>query len=76
MMIIKKPNYIVIDDRLKIYWGDDLLYWWNKDYHKRKIYNISNFKATGELSVTSRDYEHVMHLEADAFQDVVRNLRD
>jgi hypothetical protein len=76
MMIIKKQNYIVIDNRLKIYWGDDLLYWWNKNYHERKIYNISNFKSTGELSVTSRDYEHVMHLEADHFQDVVRNLRD
>lgn len=74
MMIIKKPNYIVIDERLEIFWGDDLQYWWNKDYHKRKIYNITNFKAIGELSVTSRDYEDVMHLEADTFQDVVKKL--
>jgi hypothetical protein len=74
MMIIKKSNYIVIDKELKVFFGDDLLYWWNKDYHKRKIYNITNFKAVGELSVTSKDYEHVMQLESDTFQDVVKKL--
>jgi hypothetical protein len=74
MMIIKKSNYIVIDKGLKVFFGDDLLYWWNKDYHKRKIYNITNFKAVGELSVTSKDYEHVMQLESDTFQDVVKKL--
>jgi hypothetical protein len=74
MMFIRKENYIKIDERLRIFFGDDLLYWWNKDYHKRKIYNITNFKAVGELSVTSKDYEHVMQLESDTFQDVVKKL--
>jgi len=74
MMILNKKNYIHIDERMKVFCGDDLLYWWNKDKHNRKIYNITNLKATGELSVTSKDYEHLMHPEVDIFQEVIRNL--
>ncbi len=74
MMILSKKNYIEIDERMKIYCGDDLLYWWNKDKHQRPIYNISNLKATGYLSYTSKDYEHVMHPEVDIFQEVIKNL--
>lgn len=74
MMILNKKNYIHIDERMKVFCGDDLLYWWNKDKHNRKVYNITNLKATGELSVTSKDYEHLMHPEVDIFQEVIRNL--
>lgn len=74
MMILSKKNYIHIDERLKVYCGDDLLYWWNRDKHQRTIYNISNLKATGYLSYTSKDYEHVMHPEVDIFQEIVRTL--
>jgi glycosyltransferase involved in cell wall biosynthesis len=74
MMILNKKNYIHIDERMKVFCGDDLLYWWNKDKHNRKIYNITNLKATGELSVTSKDYEHLMHPEVDIFQEVIKNL--
>jgi hypothetical protein len=59
---------------MKIYCGDDLLYWWNKDKHQRIIYNIENLKSTGYLSYTSKDYEHVMHPEVDIFQEIVRHL--
>jgi glycosyltransferase involved in cell wall biosynthesis len=74
MMILSKKNYIEIDERMKIYCGDDLLYWWNKDKHQRIIYNIENLKSTGYLSYTSKDYEHVMHPEVDIFQEIVRHL--
>jgi len=74
MMFINKNNYIHIDERMKVYCGDDLLYWWNKDKHQRTIYNINNLKSTGYLSYTSKDYEHVMHPEVDIFQEVIRNL--
>jgi glycosyltransferase involved in cell wall biosynthesis len=74
MMILSKKNYIEIDERMKIYCGDDLLYWWNKDKHQRIIYNIENLKSTGYLSFTSKDYEHFMHPEVDIFQEIVRHL--
>lgn len=74
MMILSKKNYIEIDERMKIYCGDDLLYWWNKDKHQKNIYNIENLKATGYLSYTSKDYEHLMHPEVDIFQEVIKKL--
>jgi hypothetical protein len=76
MMIFSKKNYIHIDERMKIFCGDDLLYWWNKDKHDRTIYTITNLKATGDLSVTSKSYEeqHMQH-DVDIFQEVVRNLQ-
>lgn len=74
MMILSKKNYIEIDERMKIYCGDDLLYWWNKDKHQKNIYNIENLKATGYLSFTSRDYEHFMYPEVDIFQEVIKKL--
>ena len=56
MMFIRKENYIKIDERLQIFFGDELLYWWNRDKNKRPIYIIDNLKALGELSLTSKDY--------------------
>ncbi len=75
MMILSKKNYIKIDERMKIFCGDDLIYWWNKDKHNKTIYNITNLKVTGYLSVTSKDYEDVMQKEVDIFQEVVRELQ-
>ena len=74
MMIMHKKHYIQIDERMKIYCGDDLLYWWNKDKHQRTVYNIQNLQSTGYLSITSKDYEDVMQSEVDIFQEVVRYL--
>lgn len=74
MMILSKKNYIKIDERMKVFCGDDLIYWWNNDKHGRTIYNITNFKVTGYLSFTSKDYEDLMQKEVDIFQEVVRNL--
>lgn len=76
MMFIRKENYIKIDERLRIFFGDDLLYWWNKDKHGRKIYIIDNLKALGELSATSKDYESELQVEVHIFDEVIRNLQN
>lgn len=76
MMFIRKENYLKIDERLKIFFGDDLLYWWNRDKHNRPIYIIDNLKALGELSATSRDYEHLLQEELPYFDEEIRRLQN
>jgi hypothetical protein len=76
MMFIRKENYIKIDERLRIFFGDDLLYWWNRDKNKRPIYIIDNLKALGELSLTSKDYNDEIQVELPYFDEVIRNLQN
>jgi hypothetical protein len=76
MMFVRKENYIKIDERLRIFFGDDLLYWWNRDKHKRPIYVIDNLKALGELSLTSKDYNDEIQKELPYFEEVIRNLQN
>jgi len=76
MMFIRKENYIKIDERLRIFFGDDLLYWWNRDKNGRKIYIIDNLKALGELSATSKDYNNEIQLELPYFDEIIRNLQN
>jgi hypothetical protein len=76
MMFIRKENYIKIDERLRIFFGDDLLYWWNRDKNGRKIYIIDNLKALGELSATSKDYNDEIQVELPYFDEVIRNLQN
>ena len=75
MMIMPKSHYEPIPPELKIYFGDDMLYWLNKDHFKRKIYNVTNLKATGELSVTSRSYEHILQEEVHHFDKFIPQLQ-
>lgn len=76
MMFIRKENYIKIDEQLKVFFGDDLLYWWNKDKHNRPIYIIDNLKALGELSLTSKNYEHLLQEELPYFDAEIRRLQN
>jgi GT2 family glycosyltransferase len=76
MMFIRKENYIKIDERLRIFFGDDLLYWWNRDKNKRPIYIIDNLKALGLLSVTSANYNAEIQVELPYFDEVIRNLQN
>jgi hypothetical protein len=75
-MFIRKENYIKIDERLRIFFGDDLLYWWNRDKNKRPIYIIDNLKALGLLSVTSANYNAEIQVELPYFDEVIRNLQN
>lgn len=75
MLILKKHNYIEIPEGLDIFFGDDLLYWFNKDYRQKIVYNISNLKAMGGLSITSRDYENVMQTEVKVFDQVITSIQ-
>lgn len=75
MMIMPKAYYEPIPSDLKIYFGDDMLYWLNKDFFKRKVYNIKNLKATGELSKTSRPYEPQLQVEVHYFHSVIQKLQ-
>ncbi len=76
MMFIRKENYIKIDERLKIFFGDDILYWWNKDKNGKKIYVIENLKALGELSATSKDYNDEIQKELPYYEEAIRNLQN
>jgi len=75
MMVMPKEYYEPIPSDLKIYFGDDMLYWLNKDFFKRKIYNIPNLKATGELSKTSRPYEPQLQVEVHHFDRIINELQ-
>ena len=75
MMIMPKAHYEPIPSDLKIYFGDDMLYWLNKDFFKRKVYNIKNLKATGELSKTSRPYEPQLQVEVHHFDRIINELQ-
>lgn len=76
MMFIRKENYIKIDERLRIFFGDDILYWWNKDKNGRPIYVIENLKALGELSATSKDYNDEIQKELPYYEEAIRNLQN
>lgn len=75
MMIMPKAHYEPIPPELKIYFGDDILYWLNNDHFRRKIYNISNLKATGELSKTSKPYEPILQEEVHYFDKFIPQLQ-
>lgn len=75
MMIMPKTYYEPIPSDLKIYFGDDMLYWLNKDFFKRKVYNIKNLKATGELSKTSKPYEPQLQVEVHHFDRIINELQ-
>ena len=76
MMFIRKENYVKIDERLRIFFGDDILYWWNKDENGRPIYVIENLKALGELSATSKDYNDEIQKELPYYEEAIRNLQN
>lgn len=76
MMIMKKENYVSIDERLKIFFGDDILYWWNKDKNGRKIYTIPNLKVMGALSVSSAEYNDEIQKELPYYEEAIRNLQN
>lgn len=76
MMIMKKENYVPIDERLKIFFGDDILYWWNKDKNGRKIYTIPNLKVMGALSVSSAEYNDEIQKELPYYEEAIRNLQN
>ena len=76
MMFIRKENYIKIDEKLRIFFGDDLLYWWNRDKNDRKIYIIDNLKALGSLSATSTSYNDEIQLELPYFDAEIRRLQN
>jgi len=75
MMIMPKSHYEIIPSDLKIYFGDDMLYWLNKDFFKRKVYNIPNLKTIGELSKTSRPYEPQLQVEVHHFDRIINELQ-
>ncbi len=75
MMIMPKAHYEPIPSDLKIYFGDDMLYWLNKDFFKRRVYNIKNLKATGELSKTSKPYESQLQVEVHHFDRTINELQ-
>ncbi len=75
MMIMPKSHYEPIPSDLKIYFGDDMLYWLNKDFFKRKVYNIRNLKVVGELSKTSKPYEPQLQVEVHHFDRIINELQ-
>jgi glycosyltransferase involved in cell wall biosynthesis len=75
MMIMPKSHYEPIPSDLKIYFGDDMLYWLNNDHFKRDVYNISNLKAFGELSKTSKPYEPQLQVEVHHFDRIINELQ-
>jgi hypothetical protein len=75
MMIMPKTHYEPIPSDLKIYFGDDMLYWLNNDHFKHDVYNISNLKAFGELSKTSKPYEPQLQVEVHHFDRIINELQ-
>jgi hypothetical protein len=69
MMILKKENYVMIPDIFKVFFGDDYLYFFNKDINHRKIYWIEGLKTPGEISVTSKDFDSDHMQQEYAFWD-------
>lgn len=77
MMILNKNNYIEIPDCFKIFYGDDYLYYYNKNIFNRSIYSIENLSTPGEISVTSIDFEKDYIQKEDKYwQDEIIKLND
>ena len=75
MMILKKANYVQIPNEFKVFFGDDYLYFYNKDLKGRKIYQIKGLKTPGDVSVTSKEFEDThMQQEHQYWDNAIQNL--
>ena len=57
LMLFKKDLYEPIPDVFKIYFGDNYLYFLFHNLLKKRVMHFEGLKFTGELSVTSKEYE-------------------
>jgi|LauGreDrversion4_2_1035121.scaffolds.fasta_scaffold42984_1 glycosyltransferase involved in cell wall biosynthesis len=75
MMILKRSNYVQIPKVFKVFFGDDYLYYYNKDLKGRKIYKIKGLKTPGEVSITSKEFEDThMQQEHVYWDNEIHNL--
>jgi GT2 family glycosyltransferase len=68
MMLMKKVNYLEIPSDLKIFYGDDLLWAYNKTVMKRKGYWLKGLKTPGQISATSSGFNTIGKQETPIYE--------
>lgn len=74
MMILKKQNYKLIPEELKIFWGDVWLDYYCANILGLKSYHFENLKCKGDYSVTSKEYSEFDQKEMEIFNNHLRFL--
>jgi glycosyltransferase involved in cell wall biosynthesis len=76
VMLFEKDLYEPIDNDIRVFYGDDLIYYLFKDILKRNIYYFEGIKIIGKSSVTSSSLENLIQEELELFYKNAKLLQD
>lgn len=74
-MILNKEYYFPIPPSLKIFYGDDFIYFTYHDMQQLPIYVIEGFKTKGKIETTSKEFSSLLQDEVKPWQEIVQKVR-
>lgn len=74
LMIFKTDMYCPIPESLKIFFGDNILFYAFHNVLKLKVYCFDGLKTIGKVSVSSAEYEHKIQEELPYFEQSVKSV--
>jgi len=74
-MVLNKQYYHYIPSSLKIFYGDDLIYFTYHDLQSLPLYVIKGLKTKGRVETSSRDYYPLLQTEDKVWQRLVSKFR-
>lgn len=74
-MILNKDHYFPIPPPLKIFYGDDFIYFTYHDMQELPIYVIKGLKTKGRVETTSKNFSPLLQDEVKPWQDIVSKVR-
>lgn len=74
LMIFKTGMYYPIPEPLKIYFGDNILFYAFHNVLKLKVYCFEGLKTIGKYSVSSAEHEHKIQEELPYFEQSLKDV--
>lgn len=74
-MILNKTYYHLIPSPLKVFYGDDFIYFTYHDMQKLPVYVIKGLKTKGRIETTSKQYNALLQEEVTPWQKIVEKVR-
>lgn len=74
-MILNKTHYHLIPSPLRVFYGDDFIYFTYHDMQKLPVYVIKGLKTKGRIETTSKQYNALLQEEVTPWQKIVEKVR-